>query len=138
MQPVAVQRIALATQEGDPPRRDRIEQRLNASMERSLLDARPVVELALRRIAAHRLAAELLSEEEIAEAVLLKQARKPLLAKVRDETRIGPRRTSATTSTACPRRSARKYSIEWFECPTVNSGWRGGGLIPVAPSWTAP
>ena len=90
MQPVAVERVALPTHQRDAPLGDGLQQGLDAPRERRFADARLVIEVGERRIVLPRLAAELLAQEQVAEALVREGAREPLLAEVRHEARIRP------------------------------------------------
>jgi hypothetical protein len=90
MQPVTIQRIALAAHQRHRLLGEGVHQLLDPPVERRFAHACPVVEPGLRRIVPHRLAAELLAQEQVPHALVREDAREPLLAEVRDEARIRP------------------------------------------------
>jgi hypothetical protein len=91
MQSMTVQWIALTPHQRHWLLREGVQQGLDPPLERRFAHACRVVEPGLRRIVPHRLAAELLAQEQVPHALVREDAREPLLAEVRDEARIQPR-----------------------------------------------
>jgi hypothetical protein len=91
MQPMALQRVALAAHHRDPLLSGDRQQAFDPIPELGRRHPAPIVHAGCRRRAGDRLTAQLGTEVMVADPVLGQQTLEPVLREVRHEARVGPR-----------------------------------------------